>query len=98
MSLPNGDFDRCNNQKKVVLSLIKKVSLLSRLEKIKLGLKLLPLLQTNIGLNVIFDLLKLDFENYSINTYTLRGANYYNKGYYYKLDNDYLRRIKEIIN
>lgn len=98
MSLPNGDFDRCNNQKQVVAELLKKIASFSRLQKIKLGLQILPLLKTDINLKVLFELIQLNLQTFSINTYTLKGENYYNQGYYYKLDKKYLEKMKKILN
>lgn len=98
MSLPNGDFDRCNNQKQVVAELLKKIASFSRLQKIKLGLQILPLLKTDINLKVLFELIQLNLQTFTINTYTLKGENYYNQGYYYKLDKKYLEKMKKILN
>ena len=98
MSLPNGDFDRCNNQKQVVAELLKKIASFSRLQKIKLGLQILPLLKTDINLKVLFELIQLNLQTFSINTYTLKGENYYNQGYYFKLDKKYLEKMKKILN
>ena len=47
--------------------------------------------------NDIFPLLKIDFDKYEKNTYTLKGKSIYDHGYYYVLDKEYLKKMKELL-
>ncbi len=97
-SLTNQDLDRCNNQKDLMMAVMKKYNSLSRLDKIKIGIKVYSLIKTNVKYNDIFPLLKIDFDKYEKNTYTLKGKSIYDHGYYYVLDKEYLKKMKGIIN
>lgn len=97
-SLSNQDLDRCNNQKDVLCAVLEKYNSFSRLDKIKYGIKLYSLIKTNIKYDDIFTLIKIDLNKYKKNMYTLKGKSIYDKGYYYILDKEYLKNIKQIIN
>ncbi|MBQ9731203.1 MAG: LCP family protein [Bacilli bacterium] len=97
-SLPNQDLDRCNNQKDLLIAVINKFNGFTRLEKIKYGIKLYSLINTNIKYDEIFELIKIDFDKYQTQTYTLKGKSIYDQGYYYILDKEYLKKIKYLIS
>ena len=97
-SLPNQDLDRCNNQKDLLVAVINKFNGFTRLEKIKYGIKLYSLINTNIKYDEIFELIKIDFDKYQTQTYTLKGKSIYDQGYYYILDKEYLKKIKHLIS
>jgi len=96
-SLPNQDLDRCNNQKDLMIGVMNKINSLNRMDKIKYGIKLFSLIKTNIKYDDVLPMIKLDLDKYEKNTYTLKGKSIYDKGYYYVLDKDYLKKIKSIL-
>ncbi len=97
-SLPNQDLDRCNNQKDLLVAVMNKFNGFTRLEKIKYGIKLYSLINTNIKYDEIFELIKIDFNKYQPQTYTLKGKSIYDQGYYYILDKEYLKKMKYLIS
>jgi anionic cell wall polymer biosynthesis LytR-Cps2A-Psr (LCP) family protein len=96
-SLKNQDLDRCNNQKDLLICVVNKINSFTRLEKIKYGIRLYSLIKTNIKYDEIFKLVKIDIGRYEKNTYTLKGKSIYDRGYYYVLDKEYIKKIKELL-
>ena len=94
-SLPNGDFDRVKNQRQVLKILINKYLGLGVIDKIKFYNYAKENVQTDLKLTN-FNIKKIiNVKQINLNEYTLKGEDYINKYYYYKLDLDYLEKIKK---
>lgn len=94
-SLPNGDFDRIKNQRQVFKIIVNKFLNLGTIDKIKYLNYIGDSLETDLKLKD-FNIKKIiNKKQIYLNEYTLKGTDYINKYYYYKLDYDYLEKIKK---
>lgn len=97
-SLSNGDIDRTSNQRQIFriimnyflkLSLIEKVNFYNYFKnKVNSDIKI-----SDLNLKSLISVNKITFDEY-----ILRGEDYINKYYYYKLDQEYLEKIKKYYN
>lgn len=94
-TLPNGDFDRIKNQRHIFKTLINKFINMSLLEKIQLYNYAKNIVKTDIELKNINLKEIININQIELNEYTLRGEDYIDKYYYYKLDLLYLEKIKK---
>lgn len=94
-NLPNGDFDRIKNQRQILKNIINKFLKLSLIEKIKFIKLLSKTVDTNINIKDINLKKTINIQQITLEEYTLKGEDYYNKYYYYKLDPIYLEKIKK---
>lgn len=94
-ALPNGDLDRADNQKQIFKIIIEKIMNLNLIEKIKYFNYVKKILETDLSIED-FNIKKIiNINNLTINEYTLKGEDYKNIYYYYKLDVQYLEKIKK---
>lgn len=94
-SLPNGDFDRMKNQRQIFKVLINEFLKLSLIEKIKFYNYAKEMVKTDIQVKD-FNLKKtINIKQIKISEYILKGEDYIDKYYYYKLDEVYLEKIKK---
>ena len=94
-SLPNGDFDRMENQRQILKIIIKKFIQLSLIEKIKFYDYINNVVRTNVKLKDINVKKIINVKQIQLSEYTLKGKDYINEYYYYKLDAEYLEKIKK---
>lgn len=94
-NLPSGDFDRVKNQRQILKVLIDKFLKLSLIEKIKFCNYFKENVKTDLSIKDI-NLKKItNVQQINLKEYTLKGEDYINKYYYYKLDPIYLEKIKK---
>lgn len=94
-SLPNGDFDRIKNQRQVMKTLMNKFMKLSIIEKITFYNKVKIYIYTDLELKDFNIKKALNVNQIKLNEYTLIGEDFINDYYYYKLDKNYLEKIKK---
>lgn len=94
-SLPNGDIDRVENQRQILKIIIQKIMKLSLMEKIKYFNFMKKHVETDITLKDINIKKLINVNKITVREYTLKGEDYINKYYYYKLDMNYLEKIKK---
>lgn len=94
-SLPNGDFDRVKNQRQILKILINKFLNLGIIDKIKFYNYAKENAQTDLNLTDFNIKRIINVKQIKLNEYTLKGESYINKYYYYKLDSNYLEKIKK---
>lgn len=95
-SLPNGDFDRIKNQRKILKIVINTFLKMSLLEKIKCFNYMKNKLVTDLEISDFNFKKMINSKEIKLNEYTLKGEDYFNKYYYYyKLDISYLEKIKK---
>ena len=94
-SLPNGDLDRTNNQRQILKILVSKFLQLGLIEKINFYNYAKKNIKTDLNFTSfkIKDLIKA--KQFQLSEYTLKGEDYIDKYYYYKLDPKYLEKIKK---
>lgn len=94
-SLPNGDLDRVKNQRQIIKIIIEKFLKLSLIDKIKYYNYAKKIIKTDISLNDLNLKKIISSKQINLKEYTLRGEDYINGYYYYKLDEEYLEKIKK---
>lgn len=94
-SLPLGDINRTENQRQILKILLNKFFDLSLLGKIQLFDYVKENIKTNIELKDFNIKEIISVQHIELNEYTLKGEEYINKYYYYKLDDAYLEKIKK---
>lgn len=94
-SLPNGDLDRVKNQRQILKIIIQKIMKLSLIEKIKYFNFVKKHVETDINFKDFNVKELINVNKITLREYTLKGEDYINKYYYYKLDMDYLEKIKK---
>ena len=95
-SLPNGDITRASNQRQIFKIVLQKIINLGLIDKIKFFNYAKKSVSTNIEFKKINYKNLINMKQIKLNEYTLKGKDYYNRAYYYKLDNKYLEKIKKI--
>lgn len=95
-NLPNGDFDRIKNQRQVLKVILNNFLKLSLIEKIRFLNFTRQIVDTNIEIKDINVKKIINIQQINLDEYTLKGEDYYNQYYYYKLDKAYLEKIKKI--
>ena len=94
-SLPRGDLDRVKNQRQIIKILINEFLKLGLIEKLKFYKFAKKVVKTDMDLTD-FNLKKMiSVKHFEISEYTLKGEDYIDKYYYYKLDPIYLEKIKK---
>jgi len=94
-SLPNGDFSRVENQRQIFKILIERFLKLSLIDKIKFYDYVKKNIKTNLNFTD-FNIKKIiNVKQIQLREYTLRGEDYIDTYYYYKLDSEYLEKIKK---
>lgn len=94
-SLPRGDISRTQNQRQIVKTLIEKFLSLSLVEKIQFYKYAKKNIKTDVTIRD-FNVKKIvGVKQFEIREYTLKGEDYINGSYYYKLDKSYLEKIKK---
>ena len=94
-NLPNGDFDRIMNQRQIFKIMINNFLKLSLIEKIKFYNYIKGKVKTDIKLKDLNINELINVQQIRLNEYTLKGEDYINVYYYYKLDSKYLEKIKK---
>lgn len=94
-SLPKGDIDRTSNQRQIFKILIEKFVRLGVLDKIKFYNYAKKRINTDLNISDINIKKIINVKQIEIFEYTLRGEDYINVYYYYKLDAIYLEKIKK---
>jgi len=94
-SLPQGDFDRIKNQRQIMKIIISKFLKLSLLEKIKFINYINEIIETDLSIKNINVKKVVNMQQINLSEYTLKGEDYYDTYYYYKLDICYLEKIKK---
>lgn len=94
-NLPNGDFDRIENQRQIFKIMINEFLKLGLAEKIKFYFYVNDVVKTDIELKNLNIRKLINVQQITLNEYTLRGKDYINIYYYYKLDLQYLEKIKK---
>lgn len=94
-NLPNGDFDRMKNQRHIIKILINEFLKLSLIGKIKFYNYAKETVRTDLKIKDINLKRIINIQQIYLNEYTLKGEDYINKYYYYKLDVVYLEKIKK---
>ena len=94
-SLPNGDFDRIKNQRQILKILINEFLKLSLLEKFDFYKYAKKSITTDISITDINIKSLINVKQINLVEYTLKGEDYINTYYYYKLDSSYLEKIKK---
>ena len=94
-SLPKGDLHRIENQRQIFKILINRFLKLGLTDKIKFYNFAKKNIKTDIEIKD-FNLKKIiNMKQIELNEYTLKGEDYVDKYYYYKLDSSYLEKIKK---
>lgn len=94
-SLPKGDLSRTENQRQIFKTIMEKVLRLSIIEKIKFFAFFKNKVNTDLEIKD-FNLKKIiNINKINLSEYILKGEDYINKYYYYKLDEEYLENIKK---
>ena len=94
-SLPNGDIDRVENQRQILKLLMRKFLNLSFIEKIKYFYYVKNIVRTDLEIEDFNVKSLINVNKLLINEYTLKGEGYIEDYYYYKLDNNFLEKIKK---
>lgn len=94
-SLPNGDLDRVKNQRQILKIIMEKFLKLSMVEKIKFYNYARKNVNTNLKISDFNFKKIINIKQIEFNEYTLKGEDYINTYYYYKLDAQYLEKIKK---
>lgn len=94
-NLPNGDFDRIINQRQIFKIMINNFLKLSLIEKIKFYNYIKRSVKTDIELKDLNIKELINVQQIHLREYTLKGKDYINVYYYYKLDSKYLEKIKK---
>lgn len=95
-SLPNGDLDRAKNQRQIFNSMLKRFMKLGLADKIKFLSYCKENIITDIDIKDVNIKSLIKVNNVKISEYTLKGEDYFNTYYYYKLDDEYLEKIKKM--
>lgn len=93
--LPSGDFDRIKNQRQIFRILINEFLKLSLVEKIKFYNYAKKIVSTDLEIKDINLKKLINIQQINLNEYTLKGEDYFSTYYYYKLDYEYLEKIKK---
>ena len=93
--LPNGDFDRIKNQRQVLKIILNKFLNLSLAGKIKFYNYFRNVVETDIKLKDLNIKKLINVKQINLDEYTLKGEDYINIYYYYRLDLKYLEKIKK---
>lgn len=94
-SLPNGDMDRVENQRQILKLLMGKFLNLSFIGKIKYFYYAKKLVKTDLKIEDFNIKSIININKLLINEYTLKGEDYIKDYYYYKIDNNFLEKIKK---
>lgn len=94
-SLPNGDLDRIKNQRQIIKIIMEKFLKLSVIEKIKYYNYAKKIIKTDISLNDLNIKEIISGKQIDLKEYTLKGEDYIDTYYYYKLDKEYLENVKK---
>ena len=94
-SLPQGDLDRAKNQRQILRILIGKFMNLSLIDKVKYFNYAKKIVQTDVSIDDFNIKKMINVNHLTIHEYTLKGEDYKNVYYYYKLDTQYLEKIKK---
>lgn len=94
-SLPNGDIDRAANQRQILKILVENFMKLGLIEKFKFYNYAKKIINTDLNLSDINIKKLINVQQITISEYTLKGEDYINTYYYYKLDPAYLEKIKK---
>jgi anionic cell wall polymer biosynthesis LytR-Cps2A-Psr (LCP) family protein len=94
-NLPNGDFDRVKNQRQILKIILNEFLKLGLVEKIKFYYYVKKVLNTDIELRDLNIRKLINVQQILLDEYTLKGEDYINTYYYYKLDLQYLEKIKK---
>jgi len=94
-SLPNGDISRAENQRQIFKIILERFMRLSTIEKIKFYNYIKKNVKTDLKLTD-FNIKKLiNVKQIELSEYTLKGEDYIDKYYYYKVDPTHLEKIKK---
>lgn len=94
-SLPSGDFSRAENQRQIFKILIERFIKLGLAEKIKFYNYAKKNIKTDLNFRNVNIKKLINVKQISLSEYTLKGEDYIDKYYYYKLDSSYLEKIKK---
>ena len=94
-NLPNGDFDRVRNQRQIFSILIEEFLKLSLIEKIQFYNYAKKNIKMDLTLKDINIKETIKVKQIELNEYTLKGEDFIDTYYYYKLDLPYLEKIKK---
>lgn len=94
-SLPKGDLSRIENQRQIFKTLINKVLELSNIQKISFYNYFKSNVETDLEIKDFNIKSIINVNNIGLREYTLKGYDYVNKYYYYKLDSEYLENVKK---
>lgn len=94
-NLANGDFDRMKNQRQIMKILINKFINLSLVEKMIFYNYVKKIVKTDLTFKDLNVKKIINVQQITLNEYTLKGEDYINTYYYYKLDPSYLEKIKK---
>lgn len=94
-SLPNGDLDRASNQRQILKIIIEKFMNMSLIDKMKYFKYAKEHVKTDITMSDLNIKRLINMNQLTLNEYTLKGEDYTDVYYYYKLDPQYLEKIKK---
>ena len=94
-SLPGGDLDRVKNQRQIIKILINEFLKLGLIEKLEFYKHAKKIVKTDLELTDFNFKKMIRVKHFQISEYTLKGEDYVDKYYYYKLDPIYLEKIKK---
>lgn len=94
-NLPNGDFDRIKHQREILKIIINEFMKLSVIEKFYFYNYAKNIIDTDLKIKDINVKKIIGAQQINLKEYTLKGEDYINTYYYYKLDLVYLEKIKK---